>query len=58
MSGDRERCLEAGMDGFISKPIQLPELMDAIADVCGEVTPIKPALAEKLTATLLPEPKP
>ena len=35
MSGDRERCLQAGMDGFISKPIQLPELVAAIADVCG-----------------------
>jgi PAS domain S-box-containing protein len=38
MSGDRERCLQAGMDGFISKPIQLVELVGAIADVCGEVT--------------------
>ena len=35
MSGDRERCLKAGMDGFVSKPIQLPELMDAIMDMCG-----------------------
>jgi two-component system, sensor histidine kinase and response regulator len=35
MSGDRERCLQAGMDGFISKPIQLLALTDAIMDVCG-----------------------
>jgi two-component system sensor histidine kinase/response regulator len=38
MSGDRERCLQAWMDGFISKPIRLAELVDAMAKVCGEVS--------------------
>jgi CheY-like chemotaxis protein len=31
MKGDRERCLEAGMDGYISKPIQPQELFEGIA---------------------------
>jgi signal transduction histidine kinase/CheY-like chemotaxis protein len=33
MKGDRERCLQAGMDGYISKPIQTRELFQAIDDV-------------------------
>jgi CheY-like chemotaxis protein/HPt (histidine-containing phosphotransfer) domain-containing protein len=31
MKGDRERCLEAGMDGYVSKPIHESELSAAIA---------------------------
>jgi signal transduction histidine kinase/CheY-like chemotaxis protein len=31
MEGDRENCLRAGMDGFASKPIRLPELWAAIS---------------------------
>ena len=30
MDGDRERCLEAGMNGYISKPIRVDELVAAV----------------------------
>ena len=33
MKGDRERCLAAGMDGYVSKPISSQELEEAIAGV-------------------------
>jgi two-component system sensor histidine kinase/response regulator len=30
MQGDRERCLAAGMDGYISKPINSSELTELL----------------------------
>ncbi len=30
MKGDRERCLEAGMDGYLSKPMQTTQLLEAV----------------------------
>jgi CheY-like chemotaxis protein len=33
MMGDRERCLEAGMDDYVSKPIQMAELSRALDSI-------------------------
>ncbi|MEO1037317.1 MAG: response regulator [Pseudomonadota bacterium] len=30
LTGDRERCLDAGMDDYLSKPFTMPQLRDAI----------------------------
>lgn len=33
MVGDKERCLQVGMDGYTSKPLQVKELLAIIEDV-------------------------
>jgi len=38
MKGDRERCLEAGMDGYIAKPVQFKELEEMLQRVLGQLS--------------------
>jgi PAS domain S-box-containing protein len=46
--GDRERCLQAGMDAYVSKPIRVKELFAAIESVAGPVTsPAGPPLLSR-----------
>ncbi|HEX6037913.1 PAS domain S-box protein [Longimicrobium sp.] len=38
MQGDRERCLDAGMDGYVPKPLRADALFDAIERLAGAGT--------------------
>jgi two-component system cell cycle response regulator DivK len=34
MSGDRDRFLETGFDGYLSKPVDIVELLEAVQEHC------------------------
>jgi CheY-like chemotaxis protein/HPt (histidine-containing phosphotransfer) domain-containing protein len=48
MKGDRERCLEVGMDGYVTKPIRSAELLQAISQA-APAAPHAPSLIDEKT---------
>jgi CheY-like chemotaxis protein len=47
MRGDREKCLRAGMDDYISKPIRVDELVRALNHCLPQEHPVEPVLARQ-----------
>ena len=43
-AGDRSRCLAAGMTGYVGKPLQRKELLEAVARALAEARQQQPAL--------------
>ena len=39
MKGDRDRCIEVGMDSYVTKPIRSKELSRVIREVMGRIAP-------------------
>jgi DNA-binding NarL/FixJ family response regulator len=48
MAGDKERCLEAGMDGYVSKPLRVEDLFSTIEEVLATPASIQQTLGAPL----------
>src|SRR5690606_33662812 len=55
LKGDCERCLSAGMDQYISKPLQAEEVLEMIARVTHAETPTAATVPAAETPALVAE---
>ena len=55
MKGDREHCLEMGMDGYVSKPLQARLLFEVIESLGAGTAAPRDAVAEEPRATYTPK---
>ncbi len=57
MVGDRERCLEAGCDDYMAKPLPIPQLVQMIQHY-AQKTPARLSTSEQLAVAVLQETPP
>jgi two-component system sensor histidine kinase/response regulator len=53
MTGDRERCLEAGMDGYITKPLRFSDIEQTLAGLKGPETSAHPQVVDQVVASAI-----
>jgi PAS domain S-box-containing protein len=51
MKGDQERCLDAGMDAYLAKPVRSPDLLETIAEVLRTAKAVPSSAPESVPAT-------
>jgi PAS domain S-box-containing protein len=55
MQGDRDRCIEAGLDAYLSKPIDVDELIAAVERYTAGTVAAPPAIVPQATVAIFDE---